>query len=165
MHDRYIVFSPFTAGFCNVLLSYEIAFAIAHITGRKLIIPPTNWCVLIDERTAPKETWQDIWTVLDMNSAKNNINLIPLLDFGYNENYYSTNFPLSWTGNMEAQLNDVYDIPTKHPITRKENSFPCFYNSANDCGDLELFAAGRELIDLNVNEKYINIPGILVYLS
>ena len=95
MSDKYIIFSPFTAGFCNVLLSYEIAFALAHITGRKLIIPPTNWCVLIDERTAPKEFWQDIWTVLDINAAKSTVNIVSLSDFEYGEKYWSPSFPLS----------------------------------------------------------------------
>jgi hypothetical protein len=161
MHDKYIIFSPYTAGYCNVLLSYEIAFAIAHITDRKIIIPPTNWCVLIDHRTAAKETWQDIWSVLDITAAKHYIDIVNLLDYGYKEEYWSSNFPLSWTGNMSYMLDDVYDLSQHHTILMQENSFPCFYNSARKCTDLNLFAAGRELIDLNINSKYINIQGCL----
>jgi hypothetical protein len=161
MRDRYIIFSPFTAGYCNVLLSYEIAFALAHITERKIIIPPTNWCVLIDERTAPKETWQDIWSVLDITAAQEQFDIISLFEHGYKEEYWSSNYPLSWTGNVTSAIDDVYDISTHHAILKQENSFPCFYNSNRNTIDLELFADERELIDLNINAKYLNIQGCL----
>lgn len=163
MYDKYVIFSPFTAGYCNVLLSYEIAFSIAHITNRKIVIPPTNWCVLIDERTAPKESWQDIWQVLDINAAKEQFDIIPLLEFEdlKSLDYYSKNSPLSWTGNITSCLDDVYDLVNRNPTLADPLAQYCLYSSANNTDELALFANGRPCIDLNVQEKYINIPGNL----
>ena len=165
MYDKYIIFSPFSAGFCNILLSYEIAFALAHITKRSIIMPPTNWCVLIDDRSAAKESWQNIWQVLDLNAAKQNFNLIDLLDFApirpYRDEYYSSNHPYSWSGNIASYINDVYDYTSRNPMLTSPDPAACVYSSESDLTDLEYFADHRPTYDLNVDNRFLNIQGCL----
>ena len=59
MENKYISFSPYYAGLSNVIMSYEIAFAISHITGRTLILPPDCFLGVICEND--KKTFVDIW--------------------------------------------------------------------------------------------------------
>ena len=60
---KYITFAPYRAGLVNVLLSYEVAFALSYITGRTLVLPPSTYFangIVADDYDKP-DNFLDIW--------------------------------------------------------------------------------------------------------
>jgi len=168
MHDeKYLVFAPFTAGFCNVLMSYEIGLALSYITRRKIIIPPTNWCVLIDEFKTPKEQWQDIWTVLDKSKIHEHFEAVDLVDFEplqpYIDRLHSDNSPLIWTGNLRNVVDNVCNAEDLDTLVRTDDPAVCYYNDSivEDYDDFEKFSYGRAKVNLNFDHKYLHTPGFI----
>lgn len=151
MTEKYIIFSPFTAGFTNVLMSYEIAFAVSYLTSRALILPPTSWCVLVDEKNSPKETWQNIWEVCDKDIAKKEFEIHDLLDFK------ELNFLISTDNSTHSWIDDNPKIKNLSIV----DSDLCFFDSSNDINknDFEKFSYGRPTYDLNIDDRFLKLSG------
>ena len=114
MNNKYIIFSPLRSGLANVIMSYEIAFAMAYITNRTLILPPSTFLTHITQ--GGREQWPSIWDLFDKNN--NEFDTIELNE--YNEfkdlqlgNHYS------WFANTEQVIQDYYtpaQIPNNYPL-------------------------------------------------
>ena len=52
---KYISFSPYYSGLANVIMSYEMLFAAAYLTKRKVILPPDVWLLFISESHDKKD--------------------------------------------------------------------------------------------------------------
>ena len=79
---KYITFAPYRAGLVNVLLSYEVAFALAHITGRTLVLPPSTYFangIVADDYDKP-DNFLDIWSILDKECVTSNIDCVDFDD-------------------------------------------------------------------------------------
>ena len=61
---KYISFSSYYSGFSNIIMTYECAFAVAHITKRKLILPPNVWSLFLSKSHDPKD-YIDFWKIFD----------------------------------------------------------------------------------------------------
>lgn len=149
--EKYIIANPFPAGFSNILMSYEIIFACAHITGRSVILPPTSWCVLIDDKNSEKQTWQNIWDVCDKNYAMSEFKIYDLLDFSDFKNILQE---LTNTDQYSWTRNDVLDSFVELSTIVDSSDF--YYN--RDFID-ERFTENRKGVDINFSEKYIKIGG------
>jgi len=153
--EKYIILNPWSAGFTNVLMSYEIAFAAAYVTNRSIIVPPTAWCVLIDDKNSPREIWQDIWQVCDKDAANEEFKILNLLDF---ESFTNSKVRPAYTWvdqNILANSTTIKDIP------QLNDSPTCWYNSSNNINesDFQNFTNNRPLLDINHEEQFLNISG------
>ena len=161
MNDKYIIFSPFRSGLVNVIMSYELAFSIAHITNRKLILPPTLWLTHITEHN--KENWVSLWDLFDKNN--NEFDTIELAEFEeFKDKISSLGNHSSWFINSPNEIADCYsppEIPHHMPMA---NANFCVVNNIekykND-EDFINFVSTRKLIDLNRPEKFLYIEGSL----
>jgi len=161
--DKYISFSPHYAGFCNVILSYELAFALAHITGRTLILPPSTF---VDHKTVShsnKKSWENIWDFFDKETANQEFNII---DMSFVPEYEINKSALvtmrSHTGNVEKYVNDLlYVSCTDKAVCGGHMCFVNDISSVKDMDDLIKFSSGRPVVDLNKEEKFIHFERLL----
>lgn len=150
MTEKYVILDPFPAGFTNVLMSYEIAFAISYITNRSIILPPTSWCVLIDERDAKKESWQDIWTVCDKNYAREEFKIYDLLEFKKLSRYLKKETDnYSWLSGDISSSKNIYDLV--------DSNICCFNGTNINQDDLDKFASGRPVRDINYEDEFLRV--------
>ena len=150
--EKFVVVNPFAAGFTNVQMSYEIAFAVAHITGRSIVLPPTSWCVLIDEKDSPKETWQDIWQICDREKANQEFKVYDLLEFEELAPYIDKNSPgYSWFSD------DV--LPNSRTIPSFADSPICLHSEPTDMQDFLKFVGDRPLCNMECTEKFLLVSG------
>jgi len=135
MEKKYISFSPYFSGLSNVIMSYEIAFAISYITGRTLILPPKTWLLFISEGQN-LENFSDIWQVFDKDLVMSEFNCVDQKDVPEfkehliqirGEKSFTENIGLYFTSenrgeainaNKEAitQGNDIVERLSKDPI-------------------------------------------------
>ena len=161
MNNKYIIFSPFRSGLANVIMSYELAFSIAHITNRTLILPPTLWLTHITEHH--KENWVSLWDLFDKNN--NEFNTVELSEFEeFKDKILTLGNHSSWFINASTEIEDCYsppEIPHNAPLA--DANF-CVVNNVEQYKNNEdfiNFVSTRQLIDLNRPEKFIHIEGSL----
>ena len=150
--EKYIILNPWPAGFTNVLMSYEIVFALAYITNRSIILPPTSWCVLIDDRKSSKETWQDIWQICDRNAANEEFKTYDLLEF---EEFKPVINELTNTDNYSWVQHGVGNIGIRD-IPHLNDSQLCLYDSTHQYNesDFQNFTKNRTVVDVNESGKF-----------
>jgi len=163
MTNKYLSFSPYHSGLSNVIMSYEVAFSIAHITGRTLVLPPNAFCLFISDRknNIGKQGFTDIWEVCDKEAARHEFDIIDyndVLEFQGLFDKISTH--QSYTGKITEHINDVYSYTKKltdgsHTVFA--NDLPKIYNSY----DYNNFVSGREVVDLNRPEKFLHFENNL----
>jgi hypothetical protein len=159
MNKNYIIFSPLRSGLANVIMSYEIAFAMAHITNRTLILPPTTFLTHITDGT--KEQWPSIWELFDKNN--NDFDTIDLSEHKEFKDVQLGNHN-SWFANTESVLQNVYspiEIPHNMPLANANFCVVNNFDNIKDNEDFKEFASTRQIIDLNRSEKYIYIENSL----
>jgi len=157
MNNKYLIFSPFRSGLANVIMSYELAFAMAHITNRTLILPPTTSLTHITD--GGKEQWPSIWELFDKNN--NEFDTLELSE--YSELNDAGNH-FSWFANTENTVQDYYtpeQIPNNQPLANARFCVVNDFDKIKDNEDFKAFASTREIIDLNRPEKYIYIENSL----
>lgn len=160
--SKYLIVDPWPAGFCNVLMSYDIAFAIAHITNREVIVPPTSWCVLIDgmasEKRKPKDEWQNIWEICDRDSANRSFVIHDMLEF---EEFKPIINELTNTDPQGYNWlrSDILSNVTHSPHINDSNI--CIYDSSNniDADDFLFFTNGRPTHDINHVHRFLRCTG------
>ena len=104
MENKYISFDPCFCGLCNVIMSYEVAFAISHITKRKIILPPKTWLSHI-------EKFVDIWEIFDKDVVKSEFRCVEFEDVPEIKN--NINFikgERSYTQNIERYVKGTYRV-------------------------------------------------------
>lgn len=110
---KYISFSPYFSGLANVIMSYELAFAIAYITKRTLILPPKTWLLFISE-SQEKDGFSDIWEVFDKEYVKSQIKCIDFYDVPeFQGKYKLIEGEKSYTKNIEKYVDNVKCIDFK----------------------------------------------------
>ena len=157
MNNKYLIFSPFRSGLANVLMSYELAFAMAHITNRTLVLPPTTFLTHITNGS--KEQWPSIWELFDKNN--NEFDTVELADFPELKNLDDY---FSWFAKTETILKDCYsppEIPHNSPLANANFCVINNFDSLKDNQDFKEFVSTRQIVDLNRPEKYIYIENSL----
>lgn len=147
-----VIVNPWPGGFSNVIMSYEIALAVAIITQRTFIVPPTSWCVLIDEKHAPKETWQNIWDIYDKENAKKIYQTVELLDCVNLQPYIKTQTDnYSWLEPLPSNIGTE--------VSSLCDSTLCLYNSQQlkDTNDFSLFSNQRPTKDIHTDVEFLTV--------
>ena len=163
MTKKYISFSPYYSGLSNVVMSYELAFTIAHITGRTLILPPDAFCLFISDRSnnIGKRGFTDLWQVFDKEVARREFDVIDYYDVPEFQGLFdkiSTNE--SYTGNITNHIHDLYSYTKKIDVGAQivfANDLPNISNSY----DFNNFVSGRQVVDLNRPEKFLHFQNNL----
>ena len=148
MLDKYIIFSPYRSGLCNVIMSYEIAVAIAYATKRTLIIPPTVYLTHITQ--GAKEQCTNFWSIFD--KTNNSFDTIEIGDHDFPAQLGDFH---SWSAGADQLLQDCYSpaqIPQNAALSDEDF---CVVGQNHDSDDFYTFLSGRKIINLDRPEKYI----------
>lgn len=80
-NNKFLLVSPVPLGWNNMLMSLECLMAVAHITNRTLVLPPTIFLEHLDDDKSHMFLWHNIFDVLDktiFDKHFDNINFIDL---------------------------------------------------------------------------------------
>jgi len=156
MDRKYISFDPWWGGFSNVRMSYELAIAISIITNRTLILPPSVYCFFLSNHQ-DKNSFIDIWNFLDKNKFISNIssedyhNIIEYRHLENDKQYFNNINKIANTIIFDGQDSGWYP---NSPI-KNNQVLAC---DITDQNDFEEFSLNREIVDLNLNDKFIHFP-------
>lgn len=167
MENKYISFSPYYAGLSNVIMSYELAFAISHITGRTLILPPDCFLTVICEND--KKTFVDIWKVFDRDYVDKKCNCIDFYRVPeFQKKYHLFGDIKSYTKGISEVIDDVTEIKfvSESDVEKKNSpineSHIVLVSSKNEDEDFIDFCQGRKVLDLSeIKSKFIHFEGNL----
>tara|TARA_Y100001973_G_C5198344_1_gene335845 strand:+ start:1141 stop:2997 length:1857 start_codon:yes stop_codon:yes gene_type:complete len=103
---KYISFSPYYSGLANVIMSYEMLFAAAYLTKRKVILPPDVWLLFISE-SHDKKDYIDIWEIFDKDYVKKEFDCIDFYDVPeFKDKYKLMESDRSYTRNIKKVFGD-----------------------------------------------------------
>lgn len=166
MEKKYIIVSPYRAGLGNVLMSLEIIYAMAYITGRTLIIPPSISANFINSGYS-KEGFPNYWDIFDRDSVSSEFDIIDYNNFCLFPEINGELSGSTWFENLSKFSDSIFSeikFPDLFNGDLFGNSGICFINGIeryeND-EDFKNFLCGRHIIDLNREEKYIHFDNTL----
>lgn len=167
MENNYIIFSPYHSGTTNVIMSYELAFSISHITGRTLVLPPN--CFLCFLSGNDKDNFLNIWDIFDRDYVNQNCNCIDLYDVPELQGaYHLFGNEKSYTNNISNVVEDVTEIKfrniddlSKDNVTINESHTVIVTSDYCDL-DFSDFRQDREVLDLGkIKSKFIHFENNL----
>lgn len=156
MNENFVSFDPWWGGFNNIRISYELATAISVITNRKLIIPPKVYCFFLSDHSN-KNSFFDVWKLWDKEKFIKEFNCIDYNDlYEYksleNSKQYFSNIESFATCITFDQKNNLWG--PNAPIGKNQ----VMTSEISDITDFESFSLNRDIINLNLKEKYIHFP-------
>ena len=163
---KYISFSPYFSGLANVIMSYEIAFAIAYVTKRTLILPPKTWLLFISE-SQEKDGFSDIWKVFDKDYVKSQIKCIDYYDVPeFQGKFDLIQGEKSFTKNLSKHVDSVKDIDfvteVKAEVYCVNDVHTVFTTEPYLNEDFKDFCQGRNVLNLSeIKEKFIHFENNL----
>lgn len=165
--NNYIVFSPYYSGLSNVIMSYELAFSISHITGRTLVLPPN--CFLLFLSGEDKDNFVDIWSIFDKDYVDKYCNCINFYDVPeFQGKYHLFGNKKSYTNDISKVIEDVTEIKFKSIVDlNKDNvsvteSHTVITASEYQDYDFDEFCQGREVLNLSeIKSKFIHFENNL----
>lgn len=159
----YLSFSPYYSGLSNVIMSYELAFGLAMITNRTIILPRNTWILFVSESQPDKTKWNDIWELFDKDLAKQYVNLIEFDDVPEFANIKDKMETVkSYTGNIYNELKDLFLWKSmRTTIADDHNVFLNDLHAFIKDEDFLNFSNKRRVDDLNRDEKFIHFENCL----
>ena len=158
VEKKYISFEPWLGGFSNVRMSYELAIAISIITNRTIILPPKVFCHFLScHNVLNKNSFIDIWDFLDREKFISNILC---------EDYYNL-FEYKHLENEKQYFENVNNIAKCIIFESKDVGWfpnsPIKNNQILTCDiidqtDFDQFSKNRDIVNLNLEEKFIHFP-------
>ena len=162
---RYISFSPYFSGLSNIIMSYEIFLSIAHITRRKVILPPDVWMLFHSKdyniKDWKKKDYVDLWEIFDKDVIIKEFDCIDFYDVPeFQGKFERLESERSYTGNISNVFNsrELISLEFKasdHILFTGENysdkSWICSNCNVTHTEDPDFFdfCQGRESINLN----------------
>lgn len=167
MKNKYITFSPYHAGLCNVIMSYELAFSISYITNRTLVLPPNNFICFISGNK--KNQYIDIWDIFDRDYVNQNCNCIDFYKVPeLKEKYNLLGNDISYTKNISKFIDDITEIKFSDSYNKEEindciaESHSVLVSNDYDDPDFVSFCSRREVLNLSkIDTKFIHFEGNL----
>ena len=156
MEEKYISFDGWWGGYSNIRMSYELAAAISIITNRTIILPPNLYCLFLSEHN-DKSTFFDMWKTLDIEAFKKQFKCVHYEEvpeyavLGDDIHYFS--------GIDEIAKCILFDDKYKEWGAQQgiydTQVMAC---KISDTEDFKNFQRGRELINLDCEDKFIHFP-------
>jgi hypothetical protein len=160
--EKYITFSPYCAGLCNIIMSYEIFLAIAHITNRTVVLPPNCFIAFISKTRENKNDWIDLWQIFDKNVLLQEFNCIEHEQVPeFRDKHIIMQSRNSYTGligMLKVTLNSV-KFPNANPNSAITHEVLVNQNDGSE--DLKNFSNTREIIELNCDEQFLHFENNL----
>lgn len=156
MDRKFISFDPWWGGFSNVRMSYELATAISIITNRTLILPPKVYCFFLSNHQ-DKNSFINVWDFFDKNKFTSNIssdeyhNILEYKRLETDKQYFNDVDKIAKTILFEG------DDSGWHPNLPIKNNQVLVCDITDRC-DFEEFSKNREIINLNLDDKFIHFP-------
>lgn len=137
-------------------MSYECALAVAYVTGRKIVMPPTQYLVFINH--GDKTQWHSPWDLFDEKIFKEEFDVVDYKDFNLpaevKEKIQSRE---NWINDFDKHVDDcwTYTHTGVYPMTPANHCM--IYNAGQYYGtqDYKDFVANRQVIELFRSNKYI----------
>jgi hypothetical protein len=162
MENKYISFGPCFCGLCNVIMSYEIAFAISYITKRKIILPPKTWISHI-------EKFVDIWEIFDKDVVTSEFDCVEFEDVPeIRDNIDLIKGDKSYTQNIGKFVEEFYDVKLLNEKNDPDLLYNCdivFSDQHYSTQDFRNFLGcikKRKVMYLNFPNKFIHFEGNLL---
>lgn len=155
---KYISFEPWKGGYTNIVMSYEIAAAIAYITGRVLILPPNIFCLFLAEGN--KANYFDIWKTLDKNAFKKEFNCVDYKDV---PEYAALENDVQYYAKVNSiakiiTFGDEYKPETLDNQVGLADSKVVLVNEIANTEDFDKFSQGRQTVNLKFSDKFVHFP-------
>jgi len=155
-NEKYISFDPWWGGFSNVRISYELAIAISIITNRTLILPPKVYCFFLSTHT-DKNTFINMWDFFDYDKFSSNIKCVNYEDV---IDYRNLESKTQYYDNVESIANciifDGNNSKWSPNLAIKQNQI--LVSTIENQKDFDEFSLNRNIVNLNLNDKYIHFP-------
>lgn len=149
---KFLTFSPWNAGFNNVLMSYELASALAHITNRILVAPRKICVPFTSSQQNDKNTWHELDNLIDMTNVL------------YTDEVFKSKEiegARSYTEHMSS-IPDAYIYkPQKKALCEDYSVFVSNIHNYIKEEDFINFSDGRFIEDLNRRETYLHFENCL----
>lgn len=135
--QRYLTFEPDIGGFNNVRMSMETVIAIAHATGRTLVLPPEQNIYLLNKQSGTHKksfSFADFFPLDTLSSEQDGLDIISTNEFlrregiagnlkdGSGQTSYPPNNRTDWNGMqrdvtsvLEPWLQNISVIPSWNP--------------------------------------------------
>lgn len=158
---KYISFTPHYSGLANVIMSYEMAFALSYISNRTIILPPNVWLLFIS-KTQQKKDYVNILKIFDESTIRKNFDCIDFYDVPEFKNKYDQlQGYWSYTFNIENVIEDIFSVhygttpDGKQQILTDQNQL--FTNTQSSNSDFIKFSCNRNVLNLTtVRNKFIH---------
>ena len=160
--EKYITFSPYYSGLCNIIMSYEIFLAIAHITNRTVVLPPNCWILFISKTQENKNDWIDLWQIFDKNVLLQEFNCIEHEQVSeFREKYSLMQSRNSYTENIEENILSLKSVKFSNANPNFAIAHEVLVNQNDGSEDLKNFSNTREIIELNCDEQFLHFENNL----
>lgn len=161
----YITFAPYYSGLSNVIMSYEVAFGLSHITGRTLVLPKDAFLLFYTDQSQQKKDFKDIWTLFDKDIAKEEFNLIEFDQVAeLNDVKHLIENHRSYTAKITDHVKDIYNFKLANDKNSTCETHDVFVNDSSrfiDSADYKNFINDRSVVDLNLSNKFIHFENNL----
>lgn len=155
MENKYISFDPCFCGLCNVIMSYEVAFAISYITKRKIILPPKTWLSHIED-------FVDIWEIFDKDVVKSEFRCVEFQDVPeIRNNIDSIKGDRSYTENIVRYVEGVHQVEFINEGNKNDSlcgSHLVLSAHQYNTQDFKDFVGKRRVFHLSFSDKFIHFP-------
>lgn len=165
MIDKYISFSPYFSGLSNVIMSYELAFSIAYITNRKIILPHKTWLLFISQ-SQNLEDFSDIWQIFDKDIVKEEFDCIEFENVPeFEDKFLQMRGGRSYTQNIfkAVGIDNVGRVvfSDSDPYECVCNDHSVLVNKKYNDEDFLNFSKNRHVINLDRPEKILHFENNL----
>tara|TARA_B100001113_G_scaffold133156_1_gene109126 strand:+ start:808 stop:2628 length:1821 start_codon:yes stop_codon:yes gene_type:complete len=166
---RYLSFSPYFSGLSNIIMSYELILSIAHITKRKIVLPPDVWMLFHSKdyniNDWKKKDYVDIWKILDKDVVTKEFDCIDFYDVPeFQGKFEQMETERSYTGNIGGVI-DASDISCYYSYKHKTFDADHIVFTGEDyinVPEFDDFCQGRKHINLNdYTKKFLHFENNL----
>jgi carbamoyltransferase len=155
--NKYISFDGWWGGFSNIRMTYELAAAISVITNRTLILPPKIYCLFLAEHHQ-KDTFFNWWDAFDLDAFKSQFNCVSYEDI---PEYVSLENNIQYYENIDKIANIILfkgDEYKQWGVQRGISNNQVLICNIDDQEDFGNFSQGRDIINLDLPDKFIHFP-------
>lgn len=156
MEEKYVSFDGWWGGYSNIRMTYELVAAISVITNRTIILPPNLYCLFLSEHN-DKSTFFDMWKTLDIEAFKKQFKCVHYEDV---PEYTALENDVHYFSGVDKVAKCILFGGEYKDWGVQTGIFDNQVMACNisDKEDFNKFSKGRNLINLNCEDKFIHFP-------
>ena len=155
-HKKYISFDTWWGGFSNIRMTYELVGAISIITNRTIILPPKIYCLFLSEHHN-KNTFFNWWDAFDLKLFKSQFDCVHYEDI---PEYALLENDIQYFEGVDkiAKIIMFQDDFKQWGVQREIKNSQVLVCDIIDDIDFKRFADNRDIINLDLPDKFIHFP-------